>query len=108
MNEEYKKRSTIWECARLELTTLREYMSSCIEHLQFWSKQPPDADRWEQISLAAEMSFYMIEHVTDLLDMATGDPPEYMRTAVELMERSMRDKKAPAPSTATQEREPKA
>lgn len=84
-----QKKSMIWESARLALATLRDYVSDSMDRLGFFEDDPPDGETWKAIKLFGEVSFRLLEGVTDLIDTAEGDPPPYMETLFECMDESI-------------------
>lgn len=82
-NEE--KYGSIMEDLRSGLERLRDFVSANNDNLNFYSKEPPDASRWEDIKLAREVEFVLLEHLTDYIDTASGEPPTYIRYLFDLM-----------------------
>lgn len=83
-----QKKSMIWESARLRLATLRDFVSDSIDNLGFLEETLPDAETWREIRLSAEVSFNLLEGVTDLIDTVAGDPSPFMENLFECMQAS--------------------
>lgn len=91
-----RRKEMIWECVSMELEALREFISSNNEHLEITGDTPPGRDRWRQIVIAAEIQFYMIEHITDLLSAIRGEPMTYVLNAFDLMKEAQERNSPPS------------
>ena len=90
---EYKKH-IVWEQVSLELATLRDFVASSIESLEIVDGSFPDVDRWHQIALSADVSLFMLNHLTAMVDTMAGSPPTDWEFAIDVMQENQAKREA--------------
>lgn len=76
---------TLWAAIVVELESLRDSMGINLESFEAALESSGNAEELYPIYKTSELQWLLIQHICDIAKTITGNPPEYVREAFQIM-----------------------